>query len=80
MECIENRSRGGDRAAGPEAVQGHPAGGDLRFIPEAHAAGLRVDVWTIDEPDEMRELLDLEVDGVMTGRPDRLTDVLASPT
>jgi glycerophosphoryl diester phosphodiesterase len=49
-----------------------------RFTEEAHAAGLRVDVWTIDEPDEMRELLDAGVDGVMTDRPDRLTEVLAS--
>ena len=51
-----------------------------RFTDEAHAAGLRVDVWTIDEPDEMREMLDAGVDGIMTDRPDRLTDVLASRT
>ena len=51
-----------------------------RFTEEAHAAGLRVDVWTIDEPDEMREMLDAGVDGVMTDRPDRLTDVLATHT
>lgn len=49
-----------------------------RFTDEAHEAGLRVDVWTIDEPDEMREMLDAGVDGVMTDRPDRLTEVLAS--
>jgi len=52
-----------------------------RFTSEAHAAGLRVDVWTIDETiDEPDELLDLGVDGIMTDRPDRLTDVLASRT
>jgi len=51
-----------------------------RFTDEAHETGLRVDVWTIDEPDEMREMLDAGVDGIMTDRPDRLTDVLASRT
>ena len=51
-----------------------------RFTEEAHEAGLRVDVWTIDEPDEMREMLAAGVDGIMTDRPDRLTDVLASRT
>jgi glycerophosphoryl diester phosphodiesterase len=51
-----------------------------RFTREAQAAGLRVDVWTIDEPDEMRELLDVGVDGIMTDRPDRLADVLANQT
>jgi glycerophosphoryl diester phosphodiesterase len=49
-----------------------------RFTSEAHAAGLRVDVWTIDKPDEMREVLDAGVDGVMTDRPDLLAEVLAT--
>ncbi|HYJ68553.1 MAG TPA: glycerophosphodiester phosphodiesterase [Nocardioidaceae bacterium] len=51
-----------------------------RFTEEAHEGGLRVDVWTIDEPDEMREMLDAGVDGVMTDRPDLLAKVLASRT
>ena len=51
-----------------------------RFTSEAHAAGLRVDVWTIDDPAEMREMLDVGVDGVMTDRPDLLAEVLAAQT
>ena len=47
-----------------------------RFIDTAHAAGLEVHVWTIDDPAEMRRLLDLGVDGIMTDRPDLLRDVL----
>lgn len=47
-----------------------------RFIATAHAAGLEVHVWTIDEPDEMRRLLALGVDGIMTDRPELLRDVL----
>jgi glycerophosphoryl diester phosphodiesterase len=35
-----------------------------------------VDVWTINEPDEMRRLLGLGVDVIMTDRPQTLADVL----
>jgi glycerophosphoryl diester phosphodiesterase len=47
-----------------------------RFLEAAHGLGVRVDVWTIDEPAEMRRLLDLGVDVVMTNRPDALAGVL----
>jgi glycerophosphoryl diester phosphodiesterase len=47
-----------------------------RFLEAAHGVGVRVDVWTIDEPAEMRRLLDLGVDVVMTNRPEALSGVL----
>jgi glycerophosphoryl diester phosphodiesterase len=47
-----------------------------RFIATAHAAGLEVHAWTIDEADEMRRLLTLGVDGIMTDRPDLLREIL----
>lgn len=49
---------------------------DGRLIEHAHERGLQVHVWTIDDPDEMRRLLDLGVDGVMTDRPEVLKSVL----
>jgi glycerophosphoryl diester phosphodiesterase len=47
-----------------------------RFLEAAHARGVRVDVWTINDPNEMRRLLDLGVDVIMTDRPETLASVL----
>jgi glycerophosphoryl diester phosphodiesterase len=46
-----------------------------RFINRAHRYGLQVHVWTIDDPQEMRYLLDFGVDGIMTDRIEVLRDV-----
>ncbi|HJQ06176.1 MAG TPA: glycerophosphodiester phosphodiesterase [Nocardioides sp.] len=46
------------------------------FVERAHAAGKPVHVWTIDDADEMRQLVDLGVDGIFTDRTDVLKDVL----
>lgn len=51
---------------------------DERFVEKAHAVGLQVHVWTIDDEREMHELLDIGVDGLMTDRPAVLKDVLTS--
>lgn len=41
-------------------------------IARLHAAGARVDFWTINDPDEARELLELGADGIMTDDPKAL--------
>ncbi|MFI9153141.1 glycerophosphodiester phosphodiesterase [Streptomyces sp. NPDC053367] len=49
---------------------------DDRFVRTAHARGLQVHVWTINEPDRMHRLLDLGVDGIMTDHIDTLRKVM----
>ncbi|MEU0211149.1 glycerophosphodiester phosphodiesterase [Streptomyces canus] len=49
---------------------------DHRFVRAAHARGLQVHVWTINEPDRMHRLLDLGVDGIMTDHIDTLRKVM----
>lgn len=51
---------------------------DERFVQAAHARGLAVHVWTIDAPHEMKRLLGLGVDGIMSDRPDTLVETLAT--
>ena len=46
------------------------------LVRAAHRSGLRVDVWTIDDAADMKRLLELGVDGIMTDRPDILARVL----
>lgn len=46
------------------------------FIRRAHAAGLQVHAWTVNEDTEMVRLLDLGVDGIMTDRTSVLRQVL----
>jgi glycerophosphoryl diester phosphodiesterase len=47
-----------------------------RFVRLAHKAGIVVQVWTVDEPDDIRRLLDWGVDGIITDRPDVATEVV----
>ena len=48
-----------------------------RLVRVAHRAGLAVHVWTIDDAAEMRALIDMGVDGIMSDRPTVLAAVLA---
>ena len=50
---------------------------DQRFVAAAHEADLAVHIWTIDEADEMRRLIELGVDGIMSDRPSLLVRTLA---
>lgn len=49
-----------------------------RFLKAAHGRGITVQCWTINDPDQMRELIALGVDGITTDRPDLLKEVVES--
>ena len=49
----------------PEADAGHGTG---------FARGLAVVVWTVNDPEDMRELIALGVDGIITNWPNRLVE------
>lgn len=47
-------------------------------LADAHALGLRVYPWTVDDPADMKALIEMGVDGITTDRPDLLQQVLAA--
>lgn len=49
---------------------------DAALVEAAHRADLAVHAWTIDVPEEMRQLIDIGVDGIMTDCPSVLNRVL----
>jgi glycerophosphoryl diester phosphodiesterase len=42
------------------------------LVDTAHDRNLKVHAWTINEVEDMRRMLDLGVDGIITDYPDRL--------
>jgi glycerophosphoryl diester phosphodiesterase len=50
-----------------------------RFIREAHAKNIRVEPWTVNDPDLMRQYIGWGVDGIITDRPDLMAEILENP-
>ena len=51
---------------------------DAQYMAWARRRGYRVNVWTVNDPGEMRRLIRLGVDGIITDVPDVLRSVLES--
>jgi glycerophosphoryl diester phosphodiesterase len=68
---------------GPMALQVPPGFGarplvTREFVAHAHAHGLFIHVWTINEPAEIARIFELGVDGVMSDFPERVAKVVAA--
>jgi glycerophosphoryl diester phosphodiesterase len=48
-----------------------------RFVRAAHRAGVPVQVWIVDDADDIRRLLSWGVDGIITDRPDIAVRIVA---
>lgn len=65
------------RRFGAEAVHLSVGLATPESVATAHAEGLAVHVYTVDERDQMQRLLERGVDGIFTNFPDRLRALLA---
>jgi len=61
----------------PDALHPHYRMVNARYMDWARARGYQVNVWTVDEPQAMRDLAALGVDAIITNRPDVLRRVLS---
>ena len=61
---------------GHQAIHPHVATVDEAFVALAHEHGLAVNVWTVDDPDQIRQLAGWGVDGIVTNVPAVALDAL----
>lgn len=47
-----------------------------RFVREAHAKNIKVEPWTVNDPELMKQYIEWGVDGIITDRPDLMIEVL----
>ena len=51
-----------------------------RFVQIAHRRGLKVFVYTVNYPDDIRRMIDMDVDGIITDYPDRAKTIISEST
>jgi len=66
------------KAIGAKVWSPHALDLDERLIAEAHALGLAVVPWTVNDPKDMERVLAVGVDGLISDRPDLLRSLLQS--
>ncbi len=81
VQTVASALDGGKMPPGVMALQIPPSFGDQalatrEFVDHAHANGIQVHVWTVNELDEIEALLELGVDGIITDDPGKMADWL----
>jgi len=81
VAIVKAAAEGGPAPAEPMALQIPLEFGGRPLVTEqllafTRAADIAVHVWTINDSDEMRRLLDLGVDGIVTDHPERMAEIL----
>ncbi len=66
--------------ARPNALHPPHALINSEFVAWARRKGYKINTWTVDDPNEMKRLIALSVDAVMTNKPDILREVVDSTT
>ena len=64
------------RELGVTYLAPHFSGIDATFVQEAHAAGFKVGVWTVNDPAALKAMIDAGCDAITTDRPDLLREIL----
>ena len=64
---------------GAEAINPYFLLVNEKMIEEAHAAGMGVYPYTVDDVEHMKRLIDLGVDGLFTNRPDQMRALVGPP-
>jgi glycerophosphoryl diester phosphodiesterase len=72
LGLVDDPARLVDKVAehGHVAVHPHHLFVDQTFVDRAHAAGLKLNTWTCNDPDRIRELAGIGVDALVTDVPD----------
>ena len=66
------------RRVAAEAINPHFLLVDEQLVGQAHAAGLAVHVYTVDDESQIRRLVQMGVDGIFTNQPGRMRALLNS--
>jgi len=59
-----------------QAIHPHDLLVDASFVSRSHAAGLEVNVWTVDDLDRVHRLVEMGVDGIITNTPGVVVEAL----
>ena len=62
--------------AHPTAMHPHFSMITREFVAWARGKGYKINTWTVDDPNEMKRLIELGVDGIITNKPDVLRKIV----